>query len=54
MRSSLATTRRPGCVAIEAVDDPGPFFAGERGKPIEMKLEGVDQRATPVSSAQGV
>ena len=39
-------TRR---VAVEAVDDPRPFFAGECGKAVEMKLKGVDQRAAPVS-----
>ena len=39
-------------VAVEAVDDAGPVFAGQRGKPIEMKLEGVDQGAAPVSSGR--
>ena len=45
----LGDDQEAGRVAIEPVDDSGPVFAGKRGKPIEVELERVDQRAPPVS-----
>ena len=44
----LDDDQQAGGIAVEAMDDPGPVFAGEGRERVEVELDRVDQRPAPV------